>query len=200
MSTQGIDHEAPKKLDLASSTLHWRNRACLNRFRNPGWHYAEGYRLLAEIGAYHVIEKHRDQDTLVFPIMNNYRHYVELACKEIIGMNRWLHNEPYKDDITHSLSRLWNLARPIIMELFNGQEGDIEIVQADLLIAQLDEWDKGGTSFRYKNDAYTHKNSLPNVDHIAIDTVKLKMDELHTILYGADCELGQRLDKAGKGW
>jgi hypothetical protein len=72
----------PKKGNqLFKSDADWINNACLNFKEDQLNLYAIGYKRAAELLLEHVKNSGRDQDTLVYPIIFLYRHYLELRLK-----------------------------------------------------------------------------------------------------------------------
>ena len=83
----------PRKGDelFRSDLPDWENNACLNVMKGgDAIAYTEDYRRGAERLVEHVMEKGRDQDFLVYPIIFLYRHHIELALKRIIGHSPYI--------------------------------------------------------------------------------------------------------------
>ncbi len=93
-----------RELNLMELTFDWRNNACLNPFRNEDYQYIAGFRLAAEILVESVTTNHREQDSLIFPIMYNYRHYLELSLKRMISMGCCLLDQSRLNSHGHNLS------------------------------------------------------------------------------------------------
>jgi hypothetical protein len=94
----------PKKGDvLFDSADDWYHNACINlRFFN--WDvYASGYKHAGDLLVQHVIDTRNHRDTLVFPIVFNYRQYIELRLKELILIGRILSDESPEFPPTHNL-------------------------------------------------------------------------------------------------
>jgi hypothetical protein len=81
MSNKPIDDaEAlpwPRKGDtLFDGADDWYHNACVN-WLPDGWDaYALGYKRAADILVGYIVDTHRDRDTIVFPIVFNYRQYI----------------------------------------------------------------------------------------------------------------------------
>jgi len=134
--------------------------ACLNYI--PGvsrdYGYRLGYRKAAKILADYVCETASEQDGLVFPIVYNYRHHVELVLKRLIHVGSYLVDRELTkgDEVAlgkHRLDLLWNAVRPILFEvckdagLSKPDNDDIEGV--DSYIRQLNDVDPDSYGFRY---------------------------------------------------
>jgi len=155
----------PQKGDiLFTAADDWYHNACLNRHYDNWEMYAAGYKLAGDILVQHVIDKRQDRDTLVFPIVFNYRQYLELRCKEIISVGRILAGEDGEFPKTHNLKTLWILSRSI---LANGEpstdESDLEAI--DETIDQFCSVDFRSESFRYPVDRQGN-SSLPEALHV----------------------------------
>src|SRR5438132_10675486 len=98
----------PQKGDvLFDSADDWYHNACINlRFFNWDW-YASGYKLAGDVLVQHVVDTRDHRDTLVFPIVFNYRQYLELRLKEIIIVGRILSDEASEFPPEHDLRVLW---------------------------------------------------------------------------------------------
>lgn len=127
----------PRKGDiLFDHADDWYHNACLN-WRYDNWElYASGYKTAAHILVQYVVDTRSERDTLVFPIVFNYRQYIELRCKEIIRVGRILSNEPAEFPLTHDLLKLWKVCREIIADTEpSASEADFEAI--DESIAQF---------------------------------------------------------------
>ena len=81
-------------LPLFTSAQDVYNNACVNWFHDPLELYATAYKEAAEKLVKDVITSRRQRDTLVYPIVFLYRHYIELRLKEIIRAGRKFLDEP----------------------------------------------------------------------------------------------------------
>ncbi len=142
----------PRKGDvLFDHADDWYHNACLN-WRYDNWElYASGYKTAAEVLVQYVIDTRSERDTLVFPIVFNYRQYLELRCKEIIRMGRMLANEAAEFPLTHDLEQLWRLCREIIADS-EPSASEIDLEAIDESIAQFCAIDAKSEAFRYPVD------------------------------------------------
>jgi hypothetical protein len=155
----------PRKGDILFDRADdWYHNACLN-CRYDNWElYATGYKTAGDILVQHVIDTRSDRDTLVFPIVFNYRQYLELRCKEIIQVGRVLADETPDFPRTHDLHALWNLCRRIITDGEpNASNSDLEAI--DEAIAQFSAVDVKSESFRYPVDRQGN-NSISDALHV----------------------------------
>lgn len=115
--------------------------------------YMEGYKKSADELIDLAIESVdiKTLDTFIFPVCFLYRQYMELAMKYIYlkysGSNKEKKISVIKD-VNHSLLKIWNKVKPIILEESGKKEKeDIKIV--DDYINQFDLFDKSSFTFRY---------------------------------------------------
>ena len=145
---------------LFKSDIDWMNNACLCYGENL---YAAGYKQAADLLVKYVLEKHIDQDTLVYPIVFLYRHYIELQLKEIISLGKGLDLD-IKVEKDHELKSLWLESRQIIAEVWpEDSNNDIKAVQE--IIHQFSACDPGSTAFRYPTTK-KGKPSLTDLEQI----------------------------------
>src|SRR5438094_5882579 len=129
----------------------WYYNACLNRQYDNWELYAIGYKTAADILVQYVIDTRSERDTLVFPIVFNYRQYLELRCKEIIRVGRMLSNEPAEFPQMHDLRKLWIVCRETIANSEpSASETDFQAI--DEAIAQFCAVDPKSEAFRYPMD------------------------------------------------
>ncbi len=142
----------PRKGDtLFDSADDWYHNARVN-WLPDGWDaYAIGYKRAGDILVGHIVDMHRDRDKIVFPIVFNYRQYIELRLKKLIRDGRRLLDEQEPFPRTHDLQKLWSSCRDLISKIEpNGSKADIEAV--DDAIEKFCSVDPGSDSFRYPVD------------------------------------------------
>jgi len=173
--------------------------ACLN-FGFSEYAYRQGYWRAAKLLAEHVCNMGRDQDLLVYPLVHNYRHHVELTLKHLLALGSYLSNREITPQIrgllwrSHSLTQLWGALKPILFEVgaavgWKPEKADIEGVES--YVQQLSAADGGSYSFRYATD--TNGNpSLPRMTHLNIYVFASHMEQLaeylDTIAFGFSME------------
>jgi hypothetical protein len=142
----------PKKGQvLFSGANDWYHNACINlRHFNWDW-YATGYKHAGDILVQHVIDTRNHRDTLVFPIVFNYRQYLEVRCKEIIMLGKLLaHAEPEFPN-KHNLRLLWDTCRSMITT-HEPSASQMDLEAVDESIAEFCSVDPESYSFRYPVD------------------------------------------------
>lgn len=156
----------------------FHNNACINWSDDPLELYARAYKEAAEKLISEVVRSQRGQDTLVYPIVFLYRHYIELRLKEIIQEGRRLLEEPGNFPPHHRIHDLWLTAMEIIEKVFENDEGKPDFGFVEHVLAEFSKYDPGSFSFRYPTDKegnnplfglqYTNVRHLAeNVDRLA---------------------------------
>lgn len=136
----------------------WWMNACLNWFHDPTEMYIIGYKEAADSLVDSIANRKGSADSLIFPIVFLYRHYVEIRIKSLLHDGSRLLDREYKQKSEHQLSKLWPKVRSILDELWpNDEVGDFKAM--DSLIAQFEEVDPRSTTFRYPKD-FEGNNSL----------------------------------------
>lgn len=173
----------------------WPNNACLNYMRGSGsdWLYATGYRLGAEYLTDYVVNAHRHQDALVYPIVFMWRHHVELRLKEIMRSASLLVEGSAELKLDHKLYPLWARLKPLVEGVWpDADRTPLNAVEE--IIAQLDEIDRYSFAFRYP----TRKDGAPSLPedllHINIRNFTDVMQRVANFLDGMAASLGVYLD------
>jgi hypothetical protein len=112
-------------------------------------HYAEGYFIAAERLMESLAENNRHVDVLIYPIVFNLRHAIELSLKHLGQLlpRLWGEREPTK--FTHRLSDNWNVVRSYLMrDLHFDPDGD-SITRMTEIIDDFVAMDASGQAFRY---------------------------------------------------
>lgn len=195
MATDGLGKLPPRKgQKLFRGDLgDWKNNACLRQ----GDDYAcrEGYLRGAQILVRAAAETKFDQDFLVYPIVFLYRHYIELALKEIIRRAPYLiggqltENERKHLD-GHRLDLLWNDFKPLSTAITRvGGWDDLpqeDIRGIDDYIRQISEVDPNSYALRYARSKKGDPSLPKNLTHINLRHFGELMDSLARYLWGID--------------
>ena len=97
--------------------------------------------------------------SLIYPILFNYRHSIELAMKWIIARYGTYSSAETGDTQHHNLWQLWKLSKKIIIEV--GSEDDaISVVEK--VIKDFHDLDKTALAFRYSRDKNGTTIALPD--------------------------------------
>jgi len=169
----------------------WFN-ACLNFTHDQLSLYIIGYRDAAEVLNRHVLENRgKGSDTLVYPIIFLYRHYIELQLKSLIKYGSILSESPEDIPLTHDIKKLWEKCRRILEEIWPDDSESLNEVEECVL--QISEVDPSSQAFRYSKDK-GGKNTLPGIKHINLKNFHEKISRVASILEGADAGISHYLD------
>ena len=159
----------------------WRDNACLNFMHGPQWYaMGHGFRLAADAAVEHATQKGRDHDYLVFPILANYRQFIELLLKGIIGDCRLLLDEPGDVPQTHSLEALWHTAKPLLLRVEPGSDPR-DIRNVGDCLRRFHDLDPTSQETRYPVDR-DGKPTLAGLQHVNLRQVRDVADRLGEFL------------------
>lgn len=155
------------------------------------WHrYACGYKEAAE----RVYESWiaLSDDSLVFPIVFLYRHYVELRLKELLQSAERYLDLPREWQCNHNIVDLWGHLAQLLPRIFPDEPG-ADLRNAGRLIRELSEVDPFSFHFRYPEgkDARQHLDNLERLDIVSFADA---MRRLSAFLDGASMALSVYLD------
>jgi len=109
-----------------------------------------GYKRAADSLVAHAAEKTADRDTLVFPILFNYRQFLELSLKYLISTyGRAVDVDPVWN--SHDLSKLWSRFEAVLAG-FGLEDEDGATVAVARIVAEFATVDPGSFSHRYPVD------------------------------------------------
>lgn len=166
--------------------------ACVGfTFDAPWSGYAEGFLRLADEGVASVERSGRGHDFLVYPILFNYRHYIELALKQIISQAHELLGIDEPPPRTHKLTSLWNAAEAALGQAVSDACDEFPSVRACL--ERFDQLDPNSEGFRYP---VTSKGArtLGGVRAIDLGQVRDVVHRLEPFFWAAAAELDRRIE------
>lgn len=145
----------------------------------------EGYRDAAYYLLDELLNNHKGDwlkiDSLIYPLLFSYRHYLEIVMKDTLRYHRLIKQETFFDQVgfknEHSLIKIWTELKPYLEHIYvNAENLNEKFSAVEKLLNEIDEKDKGSYSFRYPFDSSRNLDtpiqfSLP---HIAIDLGNLK--------------------------
>lgn len=185
---------APKKGDRAFRGAEdgWYN-ACVNW--SPGnWDlYATGYKKGADHLVAHILATHSSLDTLVYPIVFLYRQYLELRLKQLWEEGSRLLNRSSGPLLSHRLDEIWKNVRPIIEEVFEGDESS-PLDALTELFEEFREIDPKSDGFRYPFDRQGN-TTLPGIKHVNLRHLSEVIDRMANVLDGASMGISTYLDQ-----
>jgi len=170
--------DSSNKLFKADSD--WKNNACLN-FTEDRWDlYAEGYKKASDLLVTHIQINQVDQDFLVYPIVFNYRQYLELKLKDILLVAQKVFNKTFILPIHHDINMIWKDVREIIEQNWSDTPKK-DLNQVGKLINEFSNADKISMAFRYPIDKSGDVH-LKNICHINLRNLKEHIENISTLL------------------
>ena len=182
-----------KSEEVFKSDIDWQNNARIGWSHRAEQMYAQGYKRAAEKLLEQFTDTNSELDFLIYPIVFLYRHYVEITLKMIIQYDENSHGRYKRAMKSHDLMKLWEIAEPIIQEVY--PEVDDEVLSSAWgVIKQIQDVDPGD-SFRYATDIKGNR-TLEDLQHINIRNYADVMWKLSCLLdtvieayyYKWDCE------------
>ena len=173
--------------------VDWQNNACLNISRDNWVFYAQGFKKAGDVLVNHAKSHRGHLDTLIYPIVFNYRQYIELCLKMIIAEGSRLLEKEIKIPTIHKTSTIWNTSRKIIETIFYNEDiSEIKLFQK--LIDEFSRIDDSSTAFRYPVDTRNNP-SLPGIKYINIRNLQEVIEGIETFLEGVLAGIFEYLDQ-----
>lgn len=163
---------------FASSDNRWMN-ARVNW--GGGWDsYALGYKTAGDILVEHIEETGHHIDALVYPIVFNYRQYLELMLKDVLmEARRYFDLEPSLEK-GHALLSLWHPLRELIERRWPDEPEELDAVQENL--RQIDVVDRGSYAFRYATDPKGDPSLPGEMEYIDLQNLSEVVGRIGTFL------------------
>jgi hypothetical protein len=124
-------------------------KAVLNMMNENSWcintaGFKRGVEILLES-----VKSTYEVNTVIFPILFLYRHYVELSLKEAIGYGRYLDEQSKPLTGGHNLQKLWEEARKYIEKHIAETIKAEELDRIEVLIHEIHSIDPSSEVSRY---------------------------------------------------
>lgn len=143
----------------------------------------QGYKKAADLMVDAAEESPRDRDKLVFPIVFNYRHFVELSLKyQIATFGHTVGIDAIWD--THNLGRLWECFEKVLAEYGTDDPDEID-PEMRRMVAEFAKLDELSFSFRYPRERNGNPVELSR-DAIHLPTLKNVMNNFSGYFSGSD--------------
>lgn len=134
----------------------------------------EGYKKAADLMVEQSVASRADRDYLVFPIIFNYRQYIELSLKYLLyAYGASVDVDPNWK--THDLSLLWS-EFAILLERYETSDPDNADAVVEYVVAQFSKIDPQSFSYRYPVD--TKGKPIP------LEHELLNLESLHDVMQG----------------
>jgi hypothetical protein len=186
------------KLFVDSSYL-WSLNACIDKFNGINA-YATGYLDAAKLLARIVIYSRSKMDTLVYPIIYLYRHYLEIKLKDLIRQGANITDSLIDEKLEqalgeHNLMVLWNRFKPFF-EAISGHNDSFNDVKKGMesYINQIHSIDPASFTFRYDRPKNSTVHNLDKIERINLFHFCQNMEKLTGLIEGIDCEFHAALD------
>lgn len=177
---------------------YWHLNACISSFDKTAA-YSIGYLKAAQLISRIVIYSGQQPDTLLYPIVYLYRHYLEIMLKDLISDGLEIRGETVSSELKeilgqHNLMKLWNNFKPFFCEVC-GTDSDFEAVKKAMesYINQMHCIDPEAISFRY-DKSKTGKQSLEGIERINILNFCRNMEKLSLLIEGISMQFSDALD------
>lgn len=174
--------------------------ACINWQPDSMAMYVEGYKLAADTLLDNVLNTGANQDKLVLPICLQYRHWLELYLKQMIGISRRVLERSQKSYEHHNLEKLWHAHNGLMNDVIKDFDPSIRqyITKQNvncirIIIEDFMEVDPESTAFRYPKDINGNR-SLEGIKNISLTILKDRMNELAKLLEKYETCLYQIID------
>lgn len=168
----------------------WWMNACINWYHDPTELYIIGYKEAGDLLVESVANRRGMADSLIFPIVFLYRHYIELRLKSLLHDGCRLLDLEYKQKSEHQLLKLWPKVRDILVELWPDDDKS-QLEAMDRLIMQFEQVDPRSTTFRYPKD-FEGKNSLKiEMERVNLRNLKEVVGAMSTVLEGSAAAISE---------
>jgi hypothetical protein len=151
--------------------------AWLKNPANKFFLYSEGYKEAGKKLWEYCSENRFYSNTLIYPLVFNYRQFLELRLKELIIMGyKYLDSEKDFSD-EHSLIRLWNTFRNEILPEIEQIDKEI-LDNVERVLSQFNSEDPQSMAFRYPVTRAPERKDSMNRETIDLNNFKNVIDKL----------------------
>jgi hypothetical protein len=161
---------------------NWVFNACMDPWRSARM-IAQGYADVAQLAFERIADtgNRGKNDTAVYAIMFNWRHYLELMLKDLLYLTRALvQNHSGKQVTHHKLSEIWSELRPLLEKL-GGTEPE-NFNKLALIIEEFALYDPDSFAFRYATDKKGNINLQSIPSHLNLQNINERMTEVMRFL------------------
>ena len=162
----------------------WRMNTCRDMYHDHSELYIIGYKDAADLLVKTVASGQGTADSLIFPIVFLYRHYIELRLKSLLKDGHRLLDREYNEKPGHQLSKLWLNVRDILVEIW-PEEDKRQFDAVGSLIEQFEKVDPRSTSFRYPKDLEGNKSVNFDVPRVNLGNLSEVVGAMSIILEGS---------------
>ncbi len=147
----------------------------------------EGYREATNLLLAKIIEADKEWlkiDSLIYPLLFIFRHYLEVIIKDTIRYYRLYKKEVFSNETgfvnEHSLLKLWQQLQPYLKETYaNVDTTETDLKAVENLLIEFDTVDKGSFAFRYSFEG----SKKPNANIVySIGTLTIDLENIHNTI------------------
>lgn len=175
--------QLPNKTDkLFKEEVDQNYGAWMKNPANKFFLYSEGYKEAGERLYDFCINNMFYASTLIYPLLFNYRQYIELRIKELTMMGNTYLEIDFDFAEEHSLHKLWNNYRNNV--LIKIEKVDNEILNnVERIILEFNAQDPQSMSFRYPVSKPPERKESIDRETIDLKNFKLVIDKLVDFFY-----------------
>ena len=129
-------------------------------------------------------------DSLIYPILYSFRHYLELIIKDTIRNYNLIDKKISSDEIgfkkEHSILKLWSLLKNRIIENYNGydketiQQCEIENTSVENMLIEINNLDEYSFGFRYPFQVADYGKNINSKIVYMFGELKIDLNNLNT--------------------
>jgi hypothetical protein len=151
--------------------------------------YADGYKKAGDLLVEFVAATQSHQDILVFPVVFNYRQYLELRLKELLMLCSYYLDHKFELPTHHDLKKLWEQLLPKLQQLDKETNWD----GVGYVILEFHKTDIGSFAFRYPVLKDGSSPSLSGITGINLGVVRDRIEEVARLLDGMSAGVSEYL-------
>lgn len=183
----------PTKSVIFKTSGDSRFFSCLNYENDPTYLYSMGYLRAGDVMVDYILENGCYMDTLVYPIIFNYRQYIELRLKEIIWSGRMLLDQEGRYPFSHNIDNLWGIAKRLVDLTWEDAEKPEEYALIDSVMADFAEIDPNSEAFRFTENR-DGERYLKGIERLDTPHIKDVVGKVARFLDGVSMGIGVYLD------
>lgn len=148
----------------------------------------DGYMKAGAVLVQRAMEHRYERHELVYPILFNYRHALEVAIKWVLDRyGRYAAIEAYEKD--HRLDKLWKACRLVLVE-FGGDGPDESTDVVERIVVEFHKLDPNSFAFRYSKNKNGAQVPLPD---FLIDLANIRdvMEGVNHFFEGVDAQCSE---------
>ncbi|MBS1641596.1 MAG: hypothetical protein JSR11_03875 [Bacteroidetes bacterium] len=188
MDTPNISDKLFLEVDTSTSYSYASINRSKGHLNELGLFYIiEGYREATNLLLEKIGEPEKDWlkvDSLIYPLLFNFRHYLEVIIKDTLRYYRLYKREIFSNETgfvkEHSLTKLWQELEPYLKECYSHVDKiETDLKAVENLLIEFDSVDKGSYTFRYSFEG-SKKNNTDIV--YSIGSLTINLENIHNTI------------------